>query len=258
MPKSRHAVPRGQLTCFEFLSGTSNFRLRSNAARNAQHYSVFALIQVRFPLAAAYGPLLPGLSSFFRFSDAGDEIEGSLALDLRKLSTIGHRFERSLFDEAVISGMVVVVLITGVVWSLPDAEFKRRLTPVLQPIASAAGLEQSWRIFAPEPLRRLEFLEVHVTMADGVQRIWTNPRGDRVVGAFAWYRWQKVKENVVHHPASRVGVARWVVHQLTRHGERAARVQMILRSELLPAPGTDGPPTRGEEVLYDEKLTSRP
>jgi hypothetical protein len=154
--------------------------------------------------------------------------------------------------------MVVVALITGVVWSLPDAEFKRRLTPVLQPVASAAGLEQSWRMFAPEPLRRLEFVEVRVTMTDGAQRIWTNPRGDRVAGAFAWYHWQKVKENLVHEPASRVGVAHWVVRRLTGRTERAARVQMILRTELLTAPGTGGPPTIGEEILYDEKLTGRP
>lgn len=158
----------------------------------------------------------------------------------------------------MISGLIVVVLITGVVWSLPDAEFKRRLTPVLQPIASAAGLEQSWRMFAPEPPRRQEFLEVRVTMADGVQRVWTNPRGDRVVGAFAWYHWQKVKENLVHNPASRVGVAHWVVHRLTGRAEHAARVQMILRTELLPTPGTDGPPTLGKEILYDEKLAGGP
>jgi hypothetical protein len=115
-------------------------------------------------LAVAYGPLPPGLNRFFRFSDAGDEIEGGLALDLRKLSTIGHRFERSLFGEAVISGMVVVVLITGVVWSLPDAEFKRRLTPVLQPIASAAGLEQSWYLafIPPETVQRLPHSAKHM------------------------------------------------------------------------------------------------
>lgn len=157
----------------------------------------------------------------------------------------------------MISGLVAVVLITGVVWSLPDAEFKRWLTPVLQPVASAAGLEQSWRIYAPEPLQRLEFLEVRVTMADGVQRVWTNPRGDRVVGAFAWYRWQKVKENLVREPASRAGVAHWVVHRLTGRSERAAHVQMILRTESLPPPGTDGPPTLREEILYDENLTGR-
>jgi hypothetical protein len=169
--------------------------------------------------------------------------------------TIGQRFKTSRFGEAVISCVVVVVLLIGVVWSLPDAEIKSWLTRLLQPVASATGLEQSWRMYAPEPLQRLEFLEVRVTMADGVQRVWTNPRGDRVVGAFAWYHWQKVKENVVHDPGSRAGVAHWVVHRLTGRSERAVRVQMILRTESLPAPGTNDSPVRGEEILYDENLT---
>jgi hypothetical protein len=181
-----------------------------------------------------------------------------LALVVKKLSTIGQRFEGSLVGRAAISVLVVVVLIIGVVWSLPNAELKRRLVPVLQPAATAAGLEQDWRMYAPEPLRRLEFVEVHVTMADGIQRVWTNPRGDRVVGAFAWYRWQKLKENLVREPAIRAGVAHWVVHRLTGPSEHAARVQMILRTELLPPPGTGGPPTVGQEVLYDENLSGGP
>jgi hypothetical protein len=181
-----------------------------------------------------------------------------IELGLKKLSTIGPRFEGSPVGEAVISGLVVVMLLTGVVWSLPDAEVKRRLTPVLQPVASATGLEQSWRMYAPEPQRRQEFLEVHVTMANGVQRVWTHPRGDRVLGAFAWYHWQKVKENAVRDPTSRVGLAHWIVHRLTGRSERAVRVQMILRTESLPAPGTDGSPIRGEETLYDETITGRP
>lgn len=175
-------------------------------------------------------------------------------LNLKKLSAIGQRFEASRFGEAVISGLVVVVLLIGVVWSLPDAELKRRLVSVLQPVAVATGLEQSWRMYAPEPLQRLEFLEIRVTMANGIQRVWTNPHGDRVVGVFASYHWQKVKENVVHNPASRVGVAHWVVRRLTGRSERPARVQMILRTESLAAPGIASPPVRGEEVLYDETL----
>jgi hypothetical protein len=174
------------------------------------------------------------------------------------LSTLGQRFERSRLGEVAISCLIVVVLITGMVWSLPDAEFKRRLMPVLQPVASAAGLEQNWRMYAPEPLRRLEYVEVRVTMADGAQRVWTNPRGDRVLGAFSWYRWQKAKENLVRQPDSRVGLAHWVVHRVTGRGERAARVQMILRTELLPPPGADSPRTVGEEILYDETLTGQP
>ncbi|WP_152967010.1 hypothetical protein [Mycobacterium heckeshornense] len=156
----------------------------------------------------------------------------------------------------MLSCVVVVVLITGVVWSLPDAELKRRLVPVLEPVASATGLEQNWRMYAPDPLERLEFVEVSVTMADGSQRVWTNPRGDRVLGAFAWYRWQKLKENLVHQPASRVGLAHWVVRRFTGRGEHASRVQIILRTESLPAPGTNGPRTGGKEIIYDEMLAA--
>ena len=178
-----------------------------------------------------------------------------LALDRRKLSTIGQRFEHSRAGEVLISIVVVLALTIGVVWSMPDAEFKRRLVPVLQPVAVATGLEQDWRMYAPEPLGRLESVEVRFTMTNGVQRVWSPPRGDRVVGAFAWYHWQKLKENLVRVPAIRVDMAHWVIHQVTERSERAARVQMVLRTELLPAPGTDSPRTVAEEILYDEILT---
>jgi hypothetical protein len=177
------------------------------------------------------------------------------ALDGTKLSTIGQRFERSRVGELVISVMVVLILTIGVVWSLPDAEIKRRLGPALQPLAVATGLEQDWRMYAPEPLARMEFVEVRVTMADGLRRVWTTPGGDRVLGPFAWYHWQKLKEYVVREPGIRAGLAHWVIRRVTGSSERAARVRMILRSESLPAPGTDSPGAVGEEILYDENLT---
>ncbi len=177
--------------------------------------------------------------------------------DRRKLSTIGQRFEHSRAGEVAISVVVVLALTVGVVWSLPDAEIKRRLVPVLQPFAVATGLEQDWRMYAPEPLARLEFVEVRVTMTNGVQRVWTPPRGDRLVGAFAWYHWQKLKENLVRVPEIRVDLAHWVIRQVTERSDRAARVQMVLRTELLPAPGTDSPHTVTEEILYDEILAGR-
>jgi hypothetical protein len=161
-----------------------------------------------------------------------------LALDGTKLPTIGQRFERS-----------------RVVWCLPDAEIKRRLAPALQPLAVATGLEQDWRMYAPEPLARMEFVEVRVTMTNGLQRVWTTPGGGRVVGPFVWYHWQKLKENLVRVPEIRAGLAHWVIRQVTGSSEHASRVRMTLRSESLPAPGTDSPGVVGEEILYDENLT---
>ncbi len=110
-------------------------------------------------------------------------------------------------------------------------------------------------MYAPEPLRRVERVEVRVTMADGTERAWTNPRGDRIVGAFTWYRWQKLKENLVGEPEIRAGVSHWVVGQLTRPAERAVRVQMILQADSLPAPGSNDKGIAETEVLYDEILT---
>ncbi len=170
---------------------------------------------------------------------------------------IGQRFERSRVGQCAISVVVVVVLTIGVVWSMPDAALKRLVTPGLQPVASAVGLEQDWRMYAPEPLQRREYVEVRVTMTDGAQRVWTNPRSDGVVSEFAWYRWQKLKENLVRVPEIRAGVAHWVVEQFARPKERAARVQMSLRTESLPAPGTNSPRTTGSELLYDEILPGR-
>jgi hypothetical protein len=152
--------------------------------------------------------------------------------------------------------MVVLMLTIGVVWSLPNAEIKRRLAPPLQPLAVATGLEQDWRMYAPEPLARTEFVEVRVTMTDGRQRVWTTPGGGRVVGPFVWYHWQKLKENLVRIPAIRADLAHWVIRQVTGSSERAARVQMVLRSESLPAPGTDSAGAADEEILYDEILTA--
>jgi hypothetical protein len=75
-------------------------------------------------------------------------------------SGIGLRFEAAAIGEALISALVGVVVLICVVWNLPDSEVKATLTPVSLPIASATGLAQPWRMYAPEPISRLETLEV--------------------------------------------------------------------------------------------------
>ena len=79
-------------------------------------------------------------------------------------------------------------------------------------------------------------------------------RVDLVIGPFSWYHWQKLKEQTIREPASRRGIARWVVRRLTDPGDRPVHVQMLLRTELLPPPGADGPRTVKIKSLYDEAL----
>jgi hypothetical protein len=177
---------------------------------------------------------------------------------VNKLSAVGQRFERSFAGEAVISALVTVVVLIGVVWNLPESQIKRTMTPTLRPIAAATGLQQSWRMYAPEPISRLEGMQVLVRMADGSERVWSWRRGDRVIGPFGWYRWQKLKERAIREPQIRAGIAHWVVREFTTPAERPVRVQILFRNELLPPPGEEGPKTVSVETLYDEALNGRP
>lgn len=154
--------------------------------------------------------------------------------------------------------MLVTVVGIGVVWNLPVSPIQRSLATPLQPVAAATGLDQRWQMYAPNPIRRKEHVEVVVTMADGTVKSWTNMRGDLVVGPFVWYRWQKLKENLVRDPGVRAGVAQWVVAELTAPGERAQQVTMTLRTEQLPPPGYHGQGETAAEVLYDEVIGPQP
>jgi len=165
---------------------------------------------------------------------------------------------RDRLREALISGLIATILLIGIVWNLPDSAIKRALMPALEPIALETGLDQRWQMYAPDPIRRLETVEVRVTMADGGERVWTQPRGGLVTGPFAWYHWQKLKENAVREPGIRAGIAQWVARTLTEPSARAVRVQMILRTQDLPPPGHDGPTATTTETLYDEDLSGRP
>lgn len=165
---------------------------------------------------------------------------------------------RECLREALVSALIAVILLVGIVWNLPDSSIKRALAPTLTPIALETGLDQRWQMYAPDPIRRLETVEVRVTVADGSERVWTQPRGDLVTGPFAWYRWQKLKENAVREPSIRAGLAHWVARTVTDPSERAVRVQMIMRTEDLPPPGHDGPTATATETLYDEYLSTRP
>jgi hypothetical protein len=170
------------------------------------------------------------------------------------LPELGRRFEQSSAGRATLSVVIVLVVGIGIVWNLPDSQLKRAIQPTLRPIASSAGLEQKWSMYAPEPISALESVQVRVRLADGPDRVWTWQRGDLVVGPFRWYHWQKLKEQLVRQPASRRGVARWAVRELTDPGDHPIHVQILLRTELLHPPGQPGPRTVSVKPLYDEAL----
>ncbi len=181
---------------------------------------------------------------------------------LRRRSKAGEpaglqrRLETSLAGEVLISGFVLILVLVNLVWNLPPSEIQRRVMPVLEPLASLTGLGQSWAMYAPDPVRRGEVLDVVVTMADGSNRVWT-PTGDDHVTFFVWCHWHKLKETAVRNEDLRAGIASWVVRELTEPSEHPVRVEMILRSRDLPPPGEIALPGPRVETLYSESLTGQ-
>jgi hypothetical protein len=169
-------------------------------------------------------------------------------------ATLSERFEKSLAGEVLISALVTTALIIAVVWNLPDSEIKRQAKPALEPLATTSGLEQVWQMYAPDPVHRLEILEVHVTMADGSDRVWSFNEGDRVLGPFHWYHWQKLKEQAIRQPDIRPGLSMWVVQHLTMPGDRTVHVQMLFRSKEFAPPGKATTSDFVTETLYDRRL----
>ncbi len=159
--------------------------------------------------------------------------------------------------EAAASVVIVLVLAVGVEWSLPNSAIKSAISPVLEPVGLASGLDQNWSLFAPSPPQRQEDIEVHVRLSNGLDKVWTLPRTNRVFGVAFTHRWRKFKESLITTPRIRADFVHWVVREIAGPGERAVHAEMILRTEDVLPPGTSGRGQKGVETLYSEDLTGQ-
>lgn len=156
--------------------------------------------------------------------------------------------------EIAASALIAVGLVVVVLFNLPASAITRATAPVVNAIALPLGLDQNWALFAPTPPTRQEDVEVYVTMADGDVKAWVLPRSNRVLGVPTTHRWRKFKESLLTKPEIRPDFAHWVVERLTGPDDRPVRVDMILRSADMPAPGSGEPGQTAVESLYSEDL----
>ena len=78
---------------------------------------------------------------------------------------------------------------------------------------------------------------LHVTMADGEDRVWTMQPGERGVGW--WDRWILLKRSATVDASIRPQLAHWVVRQITKPDERAVNVTLELVRRVLAAHGAE-------------------
>jgi hypothetical protein len=173
-----------------------------------------------------------------------------------KRSTFQQRLEESRLGRRIITGIIVVILGTQVVWSMPESAIRRGLMPVVEP-ANAIDVNQRWTMFAPRLPTRVEEFEVDVTMADGSTRVWKllpNPWLEKV---FLPDRWEVMAANVQRQQDGRVEFTRWVVDRLTRPSDHPVKAVMKFNFKVLPPPGQPSKGAIGTKVLYEEVLTGQ-
>ena len=169
-----------------------------------------------------------------------------------------ERLERTSVGQGLVSGLIITVVLTGIVWNLPASAIKQRAMTVISPVGSATGLGQAWDVFAPNPPRQGDYLSVVVTFAGGRDVTWAMPSGDPVVGQYSTERWHKLREFLMKTPSLRPTFARWVAREVAGPDGGAVRVRIVVRTVLLPPPGSSVPARTRVRTLYDEKLAGSP
>jgi hypothetical protein len=116
-----------------------------------------------------------------------------------------------------------------------------------EPYLNATGLDQNWRVFAPNPRQTSLRVEARVRYADGSVATWRPPGGGALVGAYWDYRWRKWLENVVQDANREVlwrPAAAFVAREMRRPGHDPRTVTLIRRWQRLRPPGSPGPDAR--------------
>jgi len=158
-----------------------------------------------------------------------------------------QRLESHRAGQWLISAFVAVVLVAVCVTNLPESRLRRDGMRAAQPFLEATGLDQNWRVFAPDPRQTSLRLEARVRYDDGSVATWRPPSGGALVGAYWDYRWRKWLENAVQDANRKAlwkPMALYVAREMRRADRAPARVTLIRRWQDLRPPGSPGPDAR--------------
>jgi hypothetical protein len=153
---------------------------------------------------------------------------------------IQQRLEARRAGRVAISAFLLATLAAIVLANLPESRLRAEGMRAAQPYLTATGLDQDWRVFAPDPRRASIELRARVTYADGQAAVWKPPSGDEVTGASWDYRWLKWVENAIADDRRDVlwrPAAQFVASEMRRPRTPATSVTLIRRWRDLPRPG---------------------
>lgn len=165
------------------------------------------------------------------------------------------RVERSTVGQAAITFLVFVLVFVLFFWNVPDSGLREAGLDVARPLGNITGLDQNWRVFAPNPRRVALDLYATIEYADGEVVRWSVPdESEPFLSPYRTYRWRKWMEHVrlddkqgLWRPA-----AEWLARKYTVDDREPVRVSLTRRWYDLPAPGSGAPTPEYNEFTYFE------
>jgi hypothetical protein len=158
-----------------------------------------------------------------------------------------ERLESKPAGRLLISAFLVVTLAAVCATNLPESRLRRDALGPAKPFLNATGLDQDWRVFAPDPRQTSLRLEARVRYEDGGVATWRPPAGGDLVGAYWDYRWRKWLENAIQDANRKVlwnPAASFVAREMARPGDAPTSVTLIRRWQDLRPPGASGAAAR--------------
>jgi hypothetical protein len=176
-----------------------------------------------------------------------------------RLTSLQERFESSDFGRIAISALLIATILGIVVWNLPGGVLQARLIPVARPYFQAAGLDQGWGVFAPDPRETTNDFYARLDYPDGTETTWRYPLGNPEVATYRTFRWQKWSEHVAIDVRSLLPpAAQWLVRTQVLRGQHPIEVALVQRWATTPPPGNKTPLQWQEDTLYTWTASSVP
>ena len=162
-----------------------------------------------------------------------------------------QRFEESGLGRGVISLVLAITLVTIIVWVLPSSVLRSTLQPIVAPYALAAGLNQSWHLFAPNPRQTSREVYARIEYDDGSTSRWELP-GGRVIGPYRSYRWRKWADELRLDRSSEMWerAARYLAGLHATDGKTPIRVTLVRRWAPVPELGSGDVAEWNEHDFY--------
>lgn len=165
-----------------------------------------------------------------------------------------ERIESSPLGRLILSVLVVVLLVFVTAFNMPPSRLRDLIQVPGNPVVRALGLDQDWRVFAPDPRDRVIGLEAHVKFADGRTATWRVPRSGALVGAYWDYRWQKWTEHMLFDTNAQPlwdGATDYLARAYERPGGEPTEIDLISLERPIPPPGSGpAPPARWEAKTF--------